>query len=139
MHRRKEFLIGSLIGLCIMLLALLAAVVAPRSRTVYAEDLAHVSISIGEATLPQGGTTYLVVGFRNMPKDPQDSGEYHPDLRYRLDLERNTDGTWGDANDCELGEFGRDINFHQWWREELTIGSTSNFHIGDLPPKNWSS
>ena len=134
MHRRKEFLIGSLIGLCIMLLALLAAVVAPRSRTVYAEDLAHVSISIGEATLPQGGTTYLVVGFRNMPKDPQDSGEYHPDLRYRLDLERNTDGTWGDANDCELGEFGRDINFHQWWREELTIGSTSNFHIGSSCP-----
>ena len=70
-----------------------------------------MSVSLGEGTLPQGGTTYLVVGFRNMPKDPQNSGAYHPDLRYRLDLERNTDGTWGDANDCELGEFDRDINF----------------------------
>ena len=134
MHRRKEFLIGSLIGLCIMLLALLAAVAAPRPRAALAQDTPSVSISIGESTLPQGGTTYLVVGFRNMPKDPQDSGEYHPDLRYRLDLERNNDGTWGDANDCESGTFDRDINFHQWWREDLTIGGQSNFHIGSSCP-----
>ena len=134
MHRRKEFLIGSLIGLCIMLLALLAAVVAPRSRTVYAQDAPYVSVSLGEGTLPQGGTSYLVVGFHNMPQNPQNSREYHPDLRYRLDLERNTDGTWDDANDCELGEFDRDINFHQWWREDLTIGGTSNFHIGSSCP-----
>ena len=93
MHRRKEFLIGSLIGLCIMLLALLAAVVAPRSRTVYAQDPPHVSISIGEATLPQGGSTYLVGTFQNLPKDPNDLGKFHPKLKYRFDLERNSEGS----------------------------------------------
>ena len=135
MHRRKEFLIGSLIGLSIMLLALLAAVAAPRPRAALAQDTPSVSISIGESTLPQGGTTYLNVGFRNMPKDPQDSGEYHPNLRYRLDLERNNDGAWGDANDdCNSGLFDRDIDFDVWWRENLNIGGPSNFDISSSCP-----
>ena len=136
MHRRKEFLIGSLIGLCIMLLALLAAVVAPRSRTVYAQDPPHVSISIGEATLPQGGSTYLVGTFRNMPKDPTDPGKFHPNLKYRFDLERNSEGSWIEENDCESDHFNRNIGISVYWRERLDVpvGPGDGFAIGSDCP-----
>ena len=126
MRMQTKLSIVTVVGAGALLLCALAVIFTLRAQTVYAQDPPNVSISIGEATLPQGGTSYLIVGFHNMPKDPQNNRAYHPDLWYRLDLERNTDGMWGDANgDCELGEFDRDINFHQWWREELTIGGTS--------------
>ena len=136
MHRRKEFLIGSLIGLCIMLLALLAAVVAPRSRTVYAQDPPHVSISIGEATLPQGGSTYLVGTFRNLPQDPGNARSFHPNLKYRFDLERNSEGSWIEANDCESDHFNRNIGISGYWRERLDVpvGPGDGFAIGSDCP-----
>ena len=136
MHRRKEFLIGSLIGLCIMLLALLAAVVAPRSRTVYAQDPPHVSISIGEATLPQGGSTYLFGTFQNLPKNPNDDGKFHPELRYRFDLDRHSEGTWSDANDCESDNFGNYKGIDTYWRDRLNIevGAHNGLAIGSNCP-----
>ena len=136
MHRRKEFLIGSLIGLCIMLLALLAAVVAPRSRTVYAQDPPHVSISIGEATLPQGGSTYLFGTFQNLPKKPTDDRKFHPELRYRFDLDRHSEGTWSDANDCESDNFGNYKGIDTYWRDRLDIevGAHNGLAIGSNCP-----
>ena len=136
MHRRKEFLIGSLIGLCIMLLALLAAVVAPRSRTVYAQDPPHVSISIGEATLPQGGSTYLFGTFQNLPKNPNDDRKFHPELRYRFDLDRHSEGTWSDANDCESDNFGNYKGIDTYWRDRLDIevGAHNGLAIGSNCP-----
>ena len=75
MHRRKEFLIGTLIGLCIMLLALLAAVVAPRPRAALAQDSPRVAVSVGDTSLNQGDRTYVHVSFYNLPQDSSDDTE----------------------------------------------------------------
>ena len=124
MHRRRELLIGVLIGLSFMLLASLAAAIAPRSRMAYAQSNPWISISIGEDTLPQGGATYLVGGLNNMPQDPNDDGKFHPDLRYRFDLERNDEGTWNEANECEEPSFvGSDHYIGTWYRSPLDVGT----------------
>ena len=126
MHRRRELQIGVLIGLSFILLASLAAAIAPRSRTAHAQSDPRISISTGENTLPQGGATYLVVHLYNMPQDPDDDGEFHPDLRYRVDLERNNEGTWTEANECEESTFfGSDNYIGTWYRSPLEIGSGS--------------
>ncbi len=126
MHRRRELLIGVLIGLSFMLLASLAAAIAPRSRMAYAQSNPWISISIGEDTLPQGGATYLVGGLNNMPQDPNDDGKFHPDLRYRFDLERNNEGTWTEANECEESSFvGSDNYIGTWYRSPLDVGTGS--------------
>ena len=126
MQKRRELLIGVLIGLSFMLLASLAAAIAPRSRMAYAQSNPWISISTGEDTLPQGGSTYLVVQLYNMPQDPDDDGEFHPDLRYRVDLERNNEGTWTEANECEESTFfGSDNYIGTWYRSPLEVGSGS--------------
>ena len=132
MRMRKELLIGILIGLSFMLLASLAAAIAPRSRTAYADSHPYILISVGESTLPQGGTTYLVGGLNNMPQDPDDDRAFHPDLRYRFDLERNDEGTWNEANECEVSSVvGSDNYIGTWYRSPLQVGTGSvrNFTI----------
>ena len=124
MHRRRELLIGVLIGLSFMLLASLAAAIAPRSRMAYAQSNPWISISTGENTLPQGGATYLFGELHNMPQDPNDDGKFHPDLRYRFDLERNNEGTWTEANECEESSIvGSDNYIGTWYRSPLDVGT----------------
>ena len=106
MHKRKEFLIGTTIGVCIVLVASLLAAIAPRSQTAYAQDpVPSASISLGEDTLPQGSSTYLVVTLSNMPKKSGDETKVAA-LTYKFELQRNDDGSWVDANDCGPSGFG---------------------------------
>ena len=111
MHRRKEFLIGSLIGLCIMLLALLAAVVAPRPRAALAQDTPSASISLGEFSVRQGDGTMLAATLKNLPNDPENSGSF-PAYTYRFDLERKVGEQWSDADECELAPVGNLKDIH---------------------------
>ena len=111
MHRRKEFLIGSLIGLCIMLLALLAAVVAPRPRAALAQDTPSASISLGEFSVRQGDGTMLAATLKNLPNDPENSGSF-PAYTYRFDLERKVGEEWENADNCELSPVGQTKNIH---------------------------
>ena len=103
---------------------------------VYAQDAPHVSISIGEATLPQGGSTYLFGTFQNLPKNPNDDGKFHPELRYRFDLDRHSEGTWSDANDCESDNFGNYKGIDTYWRDRLNIevGAHNGLAIGSNCP-----
>ena len=70
MRMQTKLSIVTVVGAGAFLLCALAVIFTLRAQTAYAQDPPHVSISIGEATLPQGGSTYLVGTFRNMPKDP---------------------------------------------------------------------
>ena len=116
MRMQTKLSIVTLVGAGAFLLCALAVIFTLRAQTAYAQDPPHVSISIGEATLPQGGSTYLVGTFRNMPKDPNDGTlKFTPDLKYRMDLERNTGGTWSEANDCESDQFGIYKGIATWW------------------------
>ena len=115
MQRRKEFLIGSLIGLCVMLLALLAAVVAPRPRAALAQDAPRVVISIGESTLTQGDVTYAHASFHNMPQDPNDDAAFG-NISFRYHFDRNSNGSWTDADNCLEDLVGEDLFITTWWR-----------------------
>ena len=119
-----------------LLLCALAVIFTLRAQTAYAEDPPHVSISIGEATLPQGGSTYLFGTFQNLPKDPNVEGKFHPDLRYRFDLDRHSEGTWSDANDCESDNFGNYKGIDTYWRDRLDIevGAHNGLAIGSNCP-----
>ena len=135
MQRRKEFLIGSLIGLCVMLLALLAAVVTPRPRAALAQDAPRVAISIGEATLTQGDVTYVHAGFYNMPKDPNDATEFG-NISFRYYFDRNTDGSWTNADNCLEELVGHYLNITTWWRTPWNHGPnplalTTTCPVGD--------
>ena len=113
MQRRKEFLIGSLIGLSIMLLALLAAVAVPDSRIALAEDSTDPSagISLGVNRLRQGDGTDLSATLRNLPHDPDDVYGF-PAYTHRFDLERKVGEEWNDADNCEVSPVGETKNIH---------------------------
>ncbi len=133
---RKEFLFGSLIGLCVMLLALLAVVVTPRPRAALAQDGPRVAISIGEHTLTQGDVTYVVAGFYNMPQDPNDDTEFG-NISFRYDFERNSNGSWTDANNCLEDLVGGDkFITNAYWRTPWVHGPndlelTTTCPVGD--------
>ena len=113
MHRRKEFLIGSLIGLCVMLLALLAAVVAPRPENAYAQDSNDPSagVDFGVFSIRQGDSTDLSATLRNLPPDPNDKYQF-PAYTHRFDLERKVGEEWNDADNCEVSPVGETKNIH---------------------------
>ena len=121
MRQRQGTLLCIAIGLAFVLAASLISLLAPSQGTAYAQTTPSASISIGEYTLPQGGATYLVVGFRNMPQDPSDDGKFHPDLVFRLDLHRNSDGSWVEENDCDSTLFGKNYHFNTWWRDDIDL------------------
>ena len=127
MHRRKEFLIGSLIGLCIMLLALLAAVVAPRSRTALAQDSTDPSagISLGVHRLRQGDDTDLSATLRNLPHDPANEYQF-PAYTHRFDLERKVGEEWNDADNCEVSPVGETKNIHPVYSDWKVISYAGN-------------
>ena len=135
MRQRQGTLLCIAIGLAFVLAASLISLLAPSQGTAYAQTTPSASISIGEYTLPQGGATYLVVGFRNMPQDPSDDGKFHPDLVFRLDLHRNSDGSWVEENDCVSTLFGKNYHFNTWWRDDIDFfGGTENLNIArDCP------
>ena len=120
---RKEFLIGSLIGLCVMLLALLAVVVSPRPRHALAQDNddPRVAISVGDSTMNQGDETYVHVSFHNMPQDPNDDEAFGVYFRYYFD--RNTDGTWTNADDCAEDLVGGNLYITTWYRSPWEHGA----------------
>ena len=117
LHWRKEFLIGSLIGLCVMLLALLAVVVSPGPRAAQAQDNPRVAISVGDNTLNQGDKTWVHVSFHNMPQDPDDDEAFGVYFRYYFD--RNSDGTWTNADGCTKDLVGGDLIYHHMVQKPL--------------------
>ena len=125
MHRRKEFLIGSLIGLCIMLLALLTAVVAPRPRAALAQDTPSASISLGEFSVRQGDGTALFATLRNLPPDPQNQYQF-PAYTYMFDLERKVGEEWTDAGDCEVSPVGEHKDIHPTYSDWKVIDYRNN-------------
>ena len=135
MQQRQGTLLCIAIGLAFVLAASLISLLAPSQGTAYAQTTPSASVSIGEDTLPQGGATYLAVGLRNMPQDPNDDGEFHPDLVFRLDLHRNSDGSWVEENDCDSTLFGKNYHIDTWWRDDITFfRGTDNLNIArDCP------
>ncbi len=135
MRQRQGTLLCIAIGLAFVLAASLISLLAPSQGTAYAQTTPSASVSIGEDTLPQGGATYLAVGLRNMPQDPNDDGEFHPDLVFRLDLHRNSDGSWVEENDCDSTLFGKNYHIDTWWRDDITFfRGTDNLNIArDCP------
>ena len=132
MRMRTKVSIVTVVGAGALLLCALAIIFTLRTQTAYAQDPASVAISLGEFTLPQGGSTYLVGTFRNLPNDPKILGNFHPNLNYRFDLQRNSEGTWIEANDCESDHFNRNIGISVYWREKLDVpvGAGNGFAIG---------
>ncbi len=133
MQRRKEFLIGSLIGLCIMLLALLAVVVSPRPQAALAQDSPRVVISVGDHTMIQGQRTYVHASFHNMPKDPNDAGEFG-NISFRYYVERNSDDSWVNADSCAEDLVGGDLYITTWWRTPWNHGGSDNFALTTTCP-----
>ncbi|MCY4081285.1 MAG: putative Ig domain-containing protein [Caldilineaceae bacterium] len=135
LHWRKEFLIGSLIGLCVMLLALLAVVVSPRPRTAQAQsDSPRVAISVGDSTMNQGDVTWVHASFHNMPQDPNDDKAFGVYFRYYFD--RNSDGTWTNADGCAENLVGGDLYITTWYRSPWDHGAspfaiTTTCQVGD--------
>ena len=115
MHRRKEFLIGSLIGLCIMLLASLAAAIAPRPGTALAQEpYIENSFLSSITTTSQGGKFEIGFLFKNMPKD---GGNFASNLTFRTEMHKVLDDqSTVRVVECEGNKFG----------EIYTIGGTYN-------------
>ena len=115
MHRRKEFLIGSLIGLCIMLLASLAAAIAPRPGTALAQSpYIENSFLSSITTTSQGGKFEIGFLFKNMPKD---GGNFASNLTFRTEMHKVlADQSTVRVVECEGNKFG----------EIYTIGGTYN-------------
>ena len=135
MRQRTEMLIVAL-GFSLVLLAALVAALSPRAQSAFAQSDPRISISMGERTLPQGGATYLVGQFYNMPQDPNDETEFHSDLIFRLDMQRSSEGTWIEENECDPSLFGRNYTFNTWWRSDITVwaGGSNNFVVeSDCP------
>ncbi|MCY3900775.1 MAG: putative Ig domain-containing protein [Caldilineaceae bacterium] len=122
MQWRKEFLIGSLIGLCVMLLALLAVVVSPQPRAAQAQSDPYVAISVGDNTMNQGDKTWVHVSFHNMPQDPDDDEKFGVYFRYYFD--RNSDGTWTNADGCAEDLVGGNKYITTWYRPEWDHGAS---------------
>ena len=122
LHWRKEFLIGSLIGLCVMLLALLTVVVSPQPRAAQAQDDPRVAISVGDNTMNQGDVTWVHVAFHNMPQDPDDDEAFGVYFRYYFD--RNSDGTWTNADGCTEDLVGGDKYITTWYRSPWEHGAS---------------
>ena len=115
MHRRTEFLIGSLIGLCIMLLASLAAAIAPRPGTALAlSPYIENSFLSSITTTSQGGKFEIGILFKNMPKD---GGNFASNLTFRTEMHKViADQSTVRVVECEGNKFG----------EIYTIGGTYN-------------
>ena len=122
LHWRKEFLIGSLIGLSVMLLALLAVVVSPQPRAAQAQEDPRVAISVGDNTMNQGDVTWVHVSFHNMPQDPNDDEAFGVYFRYYFD--RNSDGTWTNADDCAEDLVGGNLYITTWYRSPWDHGAS---------------
>lgn len=139
MRQRQGTLLCIAIGLAFVLAASLISLLAPGRSTAYAQTTPYVGLSIGENTLPQGGATWLVLTLRNMPQDPNDDGKFHPNLVLRVDLHRNSDGSWVEENDCDSKLFGRNYKLDTWWRDDISVwGGTDNLNVArDCPAGNY--
>ena len=108
MRTRQITLIGTLTGLGVLLLASLAVIYATRAQTVYAQDPPELSLSVsmGEVSLPQGGSTYIAATVHNLPRDANNQASL-PELTYGRDLFRVlSDESTENANGCANGMGG---------------------------------
>ena len=105
MRIRTKVPVVTLVAVGALLLAALAVIFAPPAQTVYAQELS-LSVSLGEDSLPQGGSTYLNASVYNLPRDP--NNQYNlPELTYRQDLFRVlSDESTENANGCANGMGG---------------------------------
>ena len=130
MRRRQGMLLCIAVGLAFVLVVSLISLLAQRQGTAYAQSNPAIYVSIGQNRLPQGGKTYLHGRFDNMPQDPNDDGAFHPDVDFRLDLQRDSDGSWVDENDCTPSLFGKNFTFNTWWRASIGVfGNMDNLVI----------
>ncbi len=104
-----------------MLVALLAVVVSPRPRAAMAQSDPYVQISIGDQTLVQGQLTYLYAAFHNMPQNPNDDTKFG-NISFRYLFERNSDGSWVNADSCTEDLVGGDLFITTWWRPQWNHG-----------------
>ena len=125
MRMRTKLPIVTLVGAGALLLTTLAAIFTLRSQTAYAQDTPYASISMGEDTLPQGGSTYLVAVLTNMPRDPNDNDKVA--LTYQFDLERHNGGewiadeSWDDVNSCGPSGLGVEHSLDKYYLSRLNI------------------
>ena len=134
MQRRTKLPIVSLVGAGALLLMVLTAVVSPRPRAALAQDTPRVSVSMGDDTLRQGDSTYIVAELYNLPRHSTDNTKFD-DLSYRYDLERNSGGNWSLANNCGTSLVGTDTNIETWYRSPLQVGGGSdNFSLSSTCP-----
>ena len=105
MRMRTKVPVVTLVGVGALLLAALAVIFAPRAQTVYAQELS-LSVSMGEVSLPQGGSTYLAATVFNLPRDANNQASL-PELTYGRDLFRVlSDESTENANGCANGMGG---------------------------------
>ena len=105
MRMRTKVPVVTLVGVGALLLAALAVIFAPRAQTVYAQELS-LSVSMGEVSLPQGGSTYIAATVHNLPRDANNQASL-PELTYGRDLFRVlSDESTENANGCANGMGG---------------------------------
>ena len=131
-QRRKEFLVGSLIGLSVMLLALLAVVVAPNPRAAQAQSDPRVVLSVDHISLTQGDRSQVTASFFNMPRETDST---FGNISYRYYLERASDGSWTEADNCleDFRDEERYIGSDKSWASPLHLGPTSYSITQDCP------
>ena len=104
-----------------MLLALLAVVVSPRPRAAIAQGDPLVNVSIGDHTLVQGQLTYVHVALHNMPRDSDDDTKFG-NISFRYHFERNSNGSWVNADSCTEDLVGGDLYITAYWRPQWNHG-----------------
>ena len=106
MRMRYKLPIVTLVGVGVLLLSSLAVIFAPRAQTVYAQDPPQLFVSMGELSLPQGGSTYVAASAHNLPRDLHNQDQI-VELTYRKDLFRVlSGGSTENANGCANGMGG---------------------------------
>lgn len=122
MRMRKERIVGVMSGLGLALLVSLMAAVAPHPRTAYADNRPFVDISMGKDTLRQQEATWLSVSLYNPPRHPNSEYELSA-LTYQVNLQRERDGIWSDADDCETNSMGRDRYLNPFYFNPQTVSN----------------
>ena len=135
MRMRYKLPIVTLVGVGVLLLSSLAVIFAPRAQTVYAQDPPQLFVSMGEVSLPQGGSTYVAATVHNLPRDPMKQDQL-VELTYGRDLFRVlSGGSTENANGCANGMGGNTpVNLVYANPKVIGGGSEDNFTITSSCP-----
>jgi len=96
--------------------------VSPQPRAAQAQSDPYVAISVGDNTMDQGDKTWVHVSFHNMPQDPDDDEKFGVYFRYYFD--RNSDGTWTNADGCTKDLVGGNLYIDTWYRSPWDHGAS---------------